>query len=144
MTSAHRQLKLKARQDLHRGLQDDAFCYMSGGRVFKVVHVRSLTEWGALGDVKGTSFIYAERNDTKKSQIIFLIEEHMPERGDIVMIAADEGWRVENTEPVYNVTQAANVVRLGAKELAQYKAPPDFAAYSAARGLLPTASGVVV
>jgi hypothetical protein len=144
MLSAHRQIKLKARQDLHAGLHDVAFCYLSGGRVFKVVRVRSLTEWGALGDVKGTSLVYAERNDTKKSQIIFQVSEHMPERGDIVMIAADEGWRVDNVEPVYNVTQAANVTRLGAKELLQYKAPPAIAAYSAARGLLPTAAGVTV
>jgi len=141
MISAHRQIKLQARRDLHRALQDTAYCYLGGGRVFKVVHVRSLTEWGALGDVKGTSFVYAERNDTRKSQIIFLVEEHTPQRGDVVILAEDDGWRVDNTEPVYNVTQAANVSRLPAKELALFVAPPAIAVYSAMTGFLPMISG---
>lgn len=108
----------------------------------KVVNVRPQTEWGQIGDVAGTSLIYAERQDTKKSRIVFLLEDgHAPANGDIVMIAPDEGWKVDNTEPVYNVTQAAQVVRLAAKELELYKAPPALVVYSAAWGLLPVGSG---
>ena len=59
MLSPHREAKLQARRDLHQGLQDTAYLYLSGnirGPV-KVVNVRSLTEWGALGDVKGTGLV---------------------------------------------------------------------------------------
>lgn len=141
MLTPHREAKLQARRDLHEGLQDAAYLYLSGNTgKFKVVYVRSLTEWGALGDVKGTSLVYAERNDTRKSQIIFLIDQHIPERGDVVAIAhGGECWRVDNVEPVYNITVAANVTRLTAKEEILYKVPPAVAAYSEAIGYLPTA-----
>ena len=142
MLNSHRERKLKARRDLHRGLQVAAFVYVTGRKnVVKVVNVRPQTEWGQLGDVKGTSLVYAERQDTKDSRIIFLVEEHTPNNGDIVMIAPGEGWKVDNTEPVYNVTQAAQVVRLGPKELSQYPAPPTVVVYSAAMGYLPEGSG---
>jgi len=142
MLTHHREAKLQARRDLHEGLQDAAYLYMSGNAAgpIKLVYVRSLTEWGALGDVKGTSLVYAERNDTRKSQIIFLVEQHTPERGDVVAIAPGDVWRVDNVEPVYNITQAANVARLGPKEQALYKSPPEAVVYSAAWGLLPTAA----
>ena len=138
MLTPHREAKLQARRDLHEGLQDAAYLYYSGNTgKLKVVYVRSHTEWGALGDVAGTSLIYAERNDTRKSQIIFLVEQHMPERGDVVAIGPGDIWRIDNIEPVYNITVAANVTRLTSKEGALYKVPPQAAAYSAVDGLLP-------
>lgn len=139
MLPSHRELKLQARRDLHTGLQVTAFVYVAGRHIkMKVCGVRPQTEWGAVGDVLGTSLVYAERQDTKDSRIVFLTEEHAPDKGDIVMIAADEGWRVDNVEPAYNVTQAAQVVRLGPKELARYPAPPTTVVYSAAWGFLAT------
>jgi hypothetical protein len=145
MLTPHREAKLQARRDLHSGLQDAAYLYYAGNSKgkLKLVYVRSLTEWGALGDVKGTSLVYAERNDTRKSQIIFLVDQHIPERGDVVAISPLDVWRVDNVEPVYNVTVAANVVRMTAKEAALYKSPPQLAAYSEANGLLPTAAVAV-
>jgi hypothetical protein len=139
---SHRELKLQARRDLHRGLQVPAYLYVAGrtNRI-KVVNVRPQTEWGQIGDVAGTSLIYAERQDTKKSRVVFLVEEHTPRNGDVVMISPEEGWKVDNVEPVYNVTQAAQVVRLAEKELALYKAPPALVVYSAMEGFLPLGSG---
>lgn len=143
MISAHREAKLQARRDLHDALHDVAYVYPSGSRRFKVCRVRAHTEWGALGDVKGTSFVFAERLDTTKSQMIFLVEEHMPERGDTIAITPTEVWRVEAVDPVYNITQAAKVARVGEKEAATFLPATSFGAYTALRGLLPICEGLI-
>lgn len=135
---ALRDIKLAARKALHEAMQVPGYCYpVKGG--LRVVDVRVHTEYAALGDVKGTSFVYAERRDTQ-DKLIFLAAQHRPARGDVVIISPDEGYRVDNVDPAYNITVTAMVVALTAKEMIGYVAPPAPAVYSPATGLLPTAT----
>lgn len=136
-----RDIKLAARQALHEAMQVPGYCYpVKGG--FKTVDVRVHTEFAGLGDVKGTSFVYAERRD-EQDKLIFLASQHQPLRGDVIVISAIEGYRVDNEDPIYNVTIAAAVVPMTAKELLAYVAPPSEGVYSASRGFLPSAAAEV-
>ena len=135
-----REQKERARLDLHAAMGVEAFCVPHRLGMPKPVVVRAHTEFKALGDVKGTSFVYAERRD-ETPRVIFLASEHEPERGDVVMISSKEGYLVEATDPVYNVTITAFVRPLLPKELLLYPAPPAVPVYSATAGLLPASNG---
>lgn len=132
---ALRDIKLAARAALHQAMQVPGYCYPAKGG-FVAVDVRVHTEYAALGDVKGTSFVYAERRDTQ-DRLIFLAAQHRPARGDVVIISPTEGYRVDNVDPAYNITVATMVVALTAKELINYTAPPAAGVYTPASGLLP-------
>lgn len=135
-------IKLKARRDLHRAMQRTAYCFLgvASGR-FRVVNVRVHNDWSALGDVAGTSLIYAERREGTKQQIIFLAEERRPHRGDMVILSEIEGYRVDDVDPQYNLTIRTGVVSLSPAELAMFKAPPDQIMYMDSMGYLPTVAG---
>lgn len=135
-------IKIRSRRALHDRLKRTAYLYRLGSGM-KVIGVRTNTEPTGMGDVKGTSFVYAERRDVEPT-LIFLAEQHQPLNGDIVMLSPTEGYRVEAPDPPYNITISAMAARLGPKDLALYKAPPDAVVYSASRGLLPTSSVSVV
>lgn len=99
------------------------------------VSPRYHTEFGALGDVAGTSFIYAERLDEKQPEVIFLREQYEPSNGDILMVSADEGYKVDATYPPYNITQAAKVAPLPPPRRAQFLAPPSGGVYTTIKDL---------
>lgn len=139
-----REIKEQARRDLHNGLKVTAYCYRGGSRKsFIVADVRVHNDWGALGDVKGTSFVYAERRDTKKQELIFLAEQFQPKNQDIVIISPMEGYMVDDDDPQYNITIRAGVVSITAEKIASYLAPPSAGVYSAMRGFLLTAEGEI-
>lgn len=131
-----REQKERARLALHKAMEVEAFCTPVRLGFPKPVKVRVHTEFKALGDVKGTSFVYAERRD-ESPRVIFLASEHEPERGDVVMISSKEGYVVESSDPVYNVTITSFVRPLLPAERHLYAAPPAFPVYSAGAGLLP-------
>lgn len=136
-------IKLEARAALHEAMQRPGFCYSEDGS-FRVVDVRVHTEYGALGDVKGTSFIYAEMRDVVKAKLIFLNAQYRPQRGDVVMLTSVEGYRVDNVDPPYNITTDGMVSPLPKKELPLYVAPPSLAVYSPMAGYLPVTAAAAI
>jgi hypothetical protein len=139
-----REIKEQARRDLHNELKVTAYCYRAGSRVFTVADIRVHNDWGALGDVKGTSFVYAERRDTKKQELIFLAEQFQPKNQDVIMVGPEEGYMVDDVDPTYNITIRAGVISLPANRMADYIAPPIEGVYSAMRGFLLTSQIDVV
>ena len=129
------EIKLAARAALHEAMQRPGFCYSEDGS-FRTVDVRVHTEYGALGDVKGTSFIYAERRDVKDAKLIFLNDHYRPRNGDVVMLTPEEGYRVSSVDPPYNITTQANVAPLSKKELPLFEAPPALVVYTPMSGYL--------
>lgn len=82
--------------------------------------IRVHTKFDAKGEVQGTSFRFAEtREETPK--VIFLRSENInPVQYGVVMLSAEEGYRLNNFEPNYRETTTAHVTPLLKKEL------PDF------------------
>lgn len=130
-----RELKARARMDLHQAMQVPCFCIPVRTGLAKPVDVRVHTEFAAHGDVKGTSFVYAERRESE-DQIIFLAAQHQPDRGDVVIVSAQEGYKIDNVDPQYNITIRATVVAMKPAEIAKYPKPPGPAVYGIVSGLL--------
>jgi hypothetical protein len=76
-----------------------------------VITVRLHTSKTTMGEVKGTSFDYAERLDIVP-YIIFLASQVTPEHNVIVSIEPGEAWRVDAVEPRDGITITATVKRI--------------------------------
>jgi hypothetical protein len=138
-------IKLKARRDLHKALQRPAFCYFKSHNYYRAIPitVRTHNNWGALGDVAGTSIIYAERRDVVKQELIFLAEERVPENGDVIMVTPVEGYIIDDVDPTYNITVRAGVISLPAERLKLFPAPPGVIMYMDVYGYLGVGSGEI-
>lgn len=120
-----RDKKVAMRERLHGLMQSLAFLYPEGltDNDPEIVSVRVHTQIAQEGDIKGTSFAYAEKL-SEEPRLVFLAREHVPRRGDIVMLSPVEGYRVDATEPQDTITISAKVVRLSKTECEDYDAPP--------------------
>ena len=122
-----RDIRRKANRDLHDKMKVAAYYYPSGfnpnGFVPGTIYIRAHTNVVDAGDQAGTSLGFAQiREDTPK--VIFdLLEAPAPARLDIVMISADEGYRVDHADPKSGEFQNTMVVRLNTAELAGYDSP---------------------
>lgn len=94
------------------------------GMVARAINVRVHTKFDALGDVKGTSFGYAERIETVP-KLVFLREEIEPVLHAVIVISAEEGYRVNVIEPPDGITRSAKVTVLTAGDLARYISPDE-------------------
>jgi hypothetical protein len=117
-----REIKDRARRDLHTALEVPAFYIDPLGEAALGVTVRVHNSWLAKGDVPGTSFRFGEiREDTPK--LIFLFDQIDPEPLAVVMISAIEGYRVRVPDPRYLQTVMAGATALDPTELALYPNP---------------------
>lgn len=111
-----RDIKRKARRDLHRELQVPALYIADIGGPAVLVHVRPHTKFNALGDLQGTNFNYAEREEPQP-RIIFMRDEVMaPKRGAIISVEPGEAYRVDHTQPADDISITAYVIQLTEKE----------------------------
>ena len=101
----------------------------------KLTYARVHRENAAMGEVKGTSFAYAERRE-QEPKLIFLIEDHVGERGELVIVSAAEGYRLDNDDPTYNITKTWYAVALSDNQRAPY-AGPDELLYASVEADLP-------
>lgn len=112
-----RALKDRARLQLHKAMEIPAIYIWTtdAGTTFNLpCTVRLHTDDKALGDVRGTSFGYAERHE-KISRIIFLAAGAAaidPDNGAIVSFAPGEAYRVDNVLPRDGITITAEVTKL--------------------------------
>lgn len=120
-----RDIKNRARRDLHSRMLVPAFYYGPlDGMVARAINVRVHTKFDALGDVKGTSFGYAERIESVP-KLIFMREEIEPVLHAVIVISAEEGYRVNVIEPPDGITRTAKVTVLTAGDLARYISPDE-------------------
>lgn len=129
-----RDIKARARRDLHQAMRVLAYYYDPETLMPVVGSVRVHTKFDALGDVQGTSFGYAERRDIKP-KLIFWRSEIDPVNNAVVMISSEEGYRVNTIDPPDLQTVTAFVTRLSAFERSKYLAPEDGAAAQASIAL---------
>lgn len=115
-----REIKDRARRDLHRQMQVEAFYYAPKALLPRAVQVRVHNKWDAKGDQQGTSFNYGElREETPK--LTFLFEQCDPDPQAVVVISDYEAYRVLVPDPRYLQTVAAACVALQPQEIAAKK-----------------------
>lgn len=119
-----RDIKKRARQDLHLAMRVLAYCYHPVTGWPEQIHVRVHSKIDALGDVKGTSFGYAEKIETIP-RLVYERAEHEPVKHEVVVISPEEGYRVAVIETPDFITRKAQVTVLTAGDLARYMSPED-------------------
>lgn len=117
-----------ARAALHEFMSEPALYLKSPGDASpRLITARIHDKWGALGDLKGTNFNYAEVEDVAP-RIIFWVSELYSQgieltRGAFVTVERDRVYRVDNILPRDDQTVTATVVRLGKSEAAGFPVP---------------------
>lgn len=115
-----REIKNRARRDLHQHARVEAFYYGPKSVLPRLVHVRVHNKWDAKGDVQGTSFNFAEiREETPK--LVFLFDECDPRQKAVVVISEHEAYRVVNPDPRYLQTVTVACTALSEREIAAGK-----------------------
>lgn len=92
-------------------------------QLYAAITVRVHSQFKALGDVKGTSFGFAERIDIVP-EVVFLREQGVhPRRDGVVSISAEEAYRVDTVEPPDGITVKAKAPAIPLKDLGGYPTP---------------------
>jgi hypothetical protein len=118
-----RDIKKRARGDVHDRMRVAAL-YLETPSSFPVpCFVRVHTKFAALGDMKGTSFDYAERLDTTPKLIFWREDGIEPQRNAIVSVEPGEAYQIDHVSPPDGQTITATVVLLEAEDAAGLPVP---------------------
>lgn len=118
-----RDIKRKARRDLHNHMGVPALYIESKGAEPRPITVRLHTRFDALGDQKGTNFHSAEREEVIPRIIIMRDEVPSPKRNAIVSIEPGEAYYLDAVQPPDDITITIHVVPLTAKEAEDLPVP---------------------
>lgn len=121
-----REIKARARRDLHERMKVPAYYYAHADALPASVFVRVHSKMDALGEVQGTSFGYAERRDVVP-KILYWVADYPArfQQKGVIMISADEGYRLGPDDPldVHTITHAATP--LSRTDRLKFDAPED-------------------
>ena len=112
-----RDIKNKARLDLHEEMKVPAFYFPPGSFVAAPCFVRVHSMFRALGDIQSNQVGLAEREEMVP-RLVFLASEIVPARAGIITISATEGYRIDVVQPPDGLTITAFVVPLTVTQLA--------------------------
>lgn len=111
---AFRDIKRRARRDLHQRMRVPALYIATPGATPKAVHVRVHTKFEDSGDFSERDIGNALRHD-KAPRLIFMIDELVAQgayplaRNAIVSVEPGEAYRIGATEPPDDITITADV-----------------------------------
>lgn len=118
-----RAVREAARRDLHETMRVPAFFYAPGVSDYVETFVRVHGKVQKLGDLKGTSFNYAETIEPVTKLVFWDADGVRPVNKSVIMVSAAEGYRVGVVEPSDGLETKAQVAELGATELTNYDHP---------------------
>jgi len=118
-----RAIRESARRDLHDTMKVAAYFYAPGVPDYVPCNVRVHGKAEKLGDLKGTSFSYAETQERVTKLVFWDAEGVLPVVKAVVMVSATEGYRVGVVEPSDGLVTKAQVAELRPSELANYDHP---------------------
>lgn len=93
-----RDIKKSARRQLHEKMKVPAL-YIAPDEDPLAVHVRPHSRWLALGEVAGTSFDYAEKQEIVPQIVFDRLEVNQPVRNAIVSVSSEEAYAVDHALP---------------------------------------------
>lgn len=120
-----REIKARARTDLHNAMKVRAFYFVSGTPALAPVpiYVRVHTKMNKqLGDLKGTNLSYAETEAHVPALLFWRSEVPSPEHNAVVAISADEMYKVDTAQPPDGLTITASVNPMTGKQRAVFAA----------------------
>lgn len=116
-------IQSRSRLALHHKLKRAVSIYDTSGVLVGGSFARRKTDVKAVGDLAGTNLSYAEVQEPVSS-LIFLLTEHQPQRAQMVVFSATEGYYLDTLDPVDGLTQTVQVSRMTDAELLN-KIPPE-------------------
>lgn len=114
MGNRFREMKRKARRDLHQHLEVPALYLLTPASTPVPCTVRVWTKWGALGQLPGNGGAWAEIQETAP-KLIFVDPPFAPRKNALVSIERGEAYRIDNALPPDDISITAEVVRLNPK-----------------------------
>lgn len=114
--ASFRDIKRRARRDVQLHLRVPALYLASIDAEPVPCFVRVHTKFQALGDMKGTNFNYAEREDITPRIIIWREEIPQPVRNAIISVEAGEAYYLDNIQPPDDLTITAMVLQMDADD----------------------------
>jgi hypothetical protein len=117
-------LQNRSRLALHEKMKRPVSVYDKSGVLVGLSYARRKTDTKAVGDLAGTNLSYAEVQEPVSS-LIFLLTEHVPERGETMVFSATEGYYLDVLDPIDGLTQTVQVSRMTSVELTRTTPPED-------------------
>lgn len=115
MGNRFRELKRKARRDLHAHMEVPALYLLTPASIPLPCTVRIWTKWGALGQLAGRDAGWAELMEAEP-KIIFMVDQvPNPRKNALVSIERGEAYRIDHADPADDITVVTKVVRLNPK-----------------------------
>lgn len=118
-----RTIKREARKQLHEHMKVSALYIPPGGSpqpVFVRIHTQMDVQ---LGDMAGTNFNYAERQEITPRILFMRDQVSMPLRNAVVSVAPGEAYRIDNVRPPDDISIIAEVSRMLVAETAGLPVP---------------------
>ncbi len=123
-----RTIRAEHRGRLHKAMQVPANYYADEDAEAIPCTVRVHDARRLVGDVKGTSFDFAERHEDTPT-VVFLISEFpdfsVVRRNGVVSVAADLAYQIDNLKPRDGITRTANCTILSETDAALYEPPAE-------------------
>lgn len=119
-----REIKDRARRRLHKAMEVPAYYFDPVSKLPLSVTIRVHSKFAALGDVKGTSFGYAQRRE-EQARLVFLREQCEPKRFGVVIISREEGYRIDVLDPPDLITRTVFVETMTQGDISEYPSPDD-------------------
>lgn len=121
--SKTRDILRKARSDVHSQLSVAAIYLTAADAEPQVVSVRAHTRAAEIGPGDVAMPGLAERFDTTPRIRFLRSEVSQPRRNGLVLLSADEGYRIQAVRPAYRLTIDAEVSDLRPEDCAAYWQP---------------------
>lgn len=127
-----REIKRKARRDLHRVMRVPALYIATTGATPVPVHVRVHTKFEDVGEISERDVGNASRHE-KTPTILFMIDElesHNVEwwklpRNAVVSVEPGEAYKIDNTFPADDITVSAQVTVMPPRDSKDLPVPGD-------------------
>lgn len=116
-----REIKAKARRDLHQAMRVPALYILPGGVTPIPVSVRVHTQFTEIGTLSFSQF--AERQETIPKIVFMRDEVDRPTRNAIVSIDEGEAYRIDNVLPPDGISVTVEVVRLSEADTVDLPVP---------------------
>ena len=103
MASPIEQIRQKARKDIHTALSRRANYYVAGNALPQIVTVRISNEFAQEGDLKGTTFNYAQRQSVNPVAL-FMLDECCPSSKNYLVVETGEAYFTGSVRPRHGQT----------------------------------------
>lgn len=118
-----RDILRRGRRDVHKHLHVAALYIESADAEPVPCTVRVHKHFAALGDMKGTSFDYAEREEVTPKLILWREELPEPRRNAIISVEAGEAYMIDHIGEPDDLTITATVTRMSQSDAAGLPVP---------------------